>query len=51
MSKILLIDGHSIIHRAFYGVPDELKTECRKRLRQDLLAVLDRFATGTLKNK
>lgn len=22
MSKILLIDGHSIIHRAFYGVPD-----------------------------
>ena len=22
MSKIVLIDGHSILHRAFYGVPD-----------------------------
>ena len=22
MSKLLLIDGHSIIHRAFYGIPD-----------------------------
>lgn len=29
---------------AFYGVPDELAAECRKRLPDDMLAVLDRFA-------
>ena len=28
---------------AFYGVPEELKQECRSRLTQDLLVVLDRF--------
>ena len=28
---------------AFYGVPEELKAECRKRLPKDMLAVLDRF--------
>ena len=28
---------------AFYGVPEELKEECRKRLTQDLLEVLQRF--------
>ncbi len=28
---------------AFYGVPEELKAECRKRLDEDLLEVLDRF--------
>ena len=28
---------------AFYGVPEELKDECRKRLPGDLLAVVDRF--------
>lgn len=28
---------------AFYGVPDELMQECRKRLPDDMLAVLDRF--------
>ena len=28
---------------AFYGVPEELKAECRKRLPEDLLGVLDRF--------
>lgn len=28
---------------AFYGVPDEMKTECRKRLYPDMLEVLDRF--------
>ena len=32
------------IAEAFYGVPDELRAECRKRLPQDMLAVLDRFA-------
>ena len=31
------------IAEAFYGVPDELKAECRKRLPKDMLAVLDRF--------
>ena len=31
------------IAEAFYGVPDELRAECRKRLPQDMLAVLDRF--------
>ncbi len=28
---------------AFYGVPNELKEECRKRLPEDMLQVLDRF--------
>ena len=28
---------------AFYGVPEELKLECRKRLPRDMQAVLDRF--------
>ena len=28
---------------AFYGVPEELKEECRKRLPADMLEVLDRF--------
>jgi ADP-ribosylglycohydrolase len=28
---------------AFYGVPEELKVECRKRLPDDLLDVLQRF--------
>ena len=28
---------------AFYGVPDEMKEECRKRLPEDMLEVLDRF--------
>jgi ADP-ribosylglycohydrolase len=27
----------------FYGVPEELKRECRARLSKDLLAVLERF--------
>ena len=25
--KIVLIDGHSIMHRAFYGVPDLTNSE------------------------
>ena len=28
---------------AFYGVPEEMKAECRKRLPEDMLEVLDRF--------
>ncbi|MCR5781778.1 MAG: ADP-ribosylglycohydrolase family protein [Clostridia bacterium] len=32
------------IAEAFYGVPDELKTECRNRLPDDMLQVLDRFS-------
>ena len=31
------------IAEAFYGVPEELKIECRKRLPDDLLEVLNRF--------
>ena len=31
------------IAEAFYGVPDQMKTECRKRLPADMLAVLDQF--------
>ncbi len=31
------------IAEAFYGVPDEMRAEGRKRLPQDVLAVLDRF--------
>ena len=33
------------IAEAFYGVPEELKAECRKRLPQDLLEVLQQFKT------
>lgn len=29
---------------AFFGVPEFMKTECRERLPQDILGVLDRFA-------
>lgn len=31
------------IAEAFYGVPEELKAECRSRLTPDLLEILDRF--------
>ena len=31
------------IAEAFYGVPEELKAQCRNRLTRDLLEVLDRF--------
>ena len=31
------------IAEAFYGVPEELKAECRRRLPEDLLEVLRRF--------
>ena len=31
------------IAEAFYGVPENLKAECRKRLPEDMIAVLDRF--------
>ena len=27
MSKLLLIDGHSILNRAFYGIPDLTNNE------------------------
>ena len=27
MSKLLLIDGHSILNRAFYGIPDLTNTK------------------------
>ena len=31
------------IAEAFYGVPEALKNECRRRIPEDMLAVLDRF--------
>lgn len=31
------------VAEAFHGVPEELKTECRKRLREDLKRILDEF--------
>ncbi len=31
------------IAEAYYGIPDEIKEECRKRLPEDMLAVIDRF--------
>jgi|GEM_PF-218352 len=36
------------IAEAFYGIPDEMITECRKRLPKDMLTVLDRFAEQKL---
>lgn len=32
------------IAEAYYGIPDEIVKECRKRLPEDILAVIDRFA-------
>ena len=32
------------IGEAFYGIPDEMVVECRNRLPDDMLAILDRFA-------
>ena len=31
------------IAEAFYGVPEDMKAECRRRLPKEMLAVLDRF--------
>ena len=31
------------IAEAFFGVPEEMKEECRKRLSPEMLEVLDRF--------
>lgn len=31
------------IAEAFYGLPDNMRGECRKRLPKDMLRVLDRF--------
>ena len=39
------------IAEAFYGVPEELKAECRKRLPENLLKVLDRFDAQVMKRK
>ena len=38
------------IGEAFWGVPEELKLECRKRLPEDMLEVVDRFY-ATVKSK
>ena len=35
------------IGEAFWGVPEALKAECRKRLPEDMLRVLDRFTAAT----
>ena len=32
------------IAEAYYGIPDEIAEECRKRLPEDMLAVIDRFS-------
>ena len=39
------------IAEAYYGVPEKLKTECRKRLPDDLLEVLQRFDERMLTEK
>lgn len=31
------------IAEAFYGVPEEMKAECRRRLPEDMLEILDWF--------
>ena len=41
--RSIAIDNAGSIAEAFYGVPEELKAECRKRMPEDLLAVLRRF--------
>ena len=37
------------IAEAFYGVPEQMKAECRKRLPADMLAVLDQFLEKRIK--
>ena len=37
------------IAEAFYGVPEEMKAECRKRLPKDMLEVVDRFDEEVLR--
>ena len=39
------------IAEAYYGVPEKLKTECRKRLPDELLEVLQRFDERMLTEK
>ena len=39
------------IAEAYYGVPEEMITECRKRLPSDMLEVLDRFEKSRIKRK
>lgn len=36
------------IAEAFYGIPDELKEKCRKKLPADILGVVDRFESEVL---
>ena len=31
------------IAEAFYGIPEEMERKCRKRLKKDMIAVVDRF--------
>ena len=44
--KVTCIAGS--IAEAFYGVPEEMKAECRKRLPEDMLQVVDRFDEAVL---
>lgn len=39
------------IAEAFYGVPDAMVAECKKRLSKDILAVVDRFDTMRIKRE
>lgn len=39
------------IAEAFYGVPEEMTAECRKRLSEDMLAVVDHFDTMRIKKE
>lgn len=36
------------IAEAFYGVPEEMQAECRNRLSEDMIEVLDRFENWAL---
>ena len=36
---------------AFYGIPSEMIKECRKRLPEDMLSVIDRFDVKSLKKE
>lgn len=39
------------IAEAFYGVPENLKKECRKRMKGDMLKVMDKFERIRIKSK
>ena len=43
MKKLVLIDGHSILNRAYYGVPDYLRGKAMSYLPYKMANVINKF--------